>query len=324
MMNAWNIVGHDWAVDLLSRRLEADRIGHAYLFAGPAGLGKALFARRLAQAINCVEPTPPCGVCRSCELIARGQHPDLHLIEPENEKIKIEVIRELHNVLSMRPFEARFRVAIIHRLDRATESAMDALLKTLEEPPSMSKLILTADVGETLLPTIVSRCQVIPLRPVPAVEIESALTAHFDLPADAAASLARLSGGRPGWAIRAAESPEAQSEHTQILDALVGLLRSNRAARFAYAEELARYDNLKPVLELWQSYWRDVMLLAEGSRVAPIHSDRTGELQEVAYAAGPEAARRALIAVRDTIHALSRNANGRLALEVMLLDFPYV
>lgn len=324
MMNSWNIVGHDWAVDLLSRRLDAGRIGHAYLFAGPAGIGKALFARRLAQAVNCTGETPPCGVCRSCDLIARGQHPDLHLIEPDNDRIRIEAIRDLQNALSMSPFEARYRIAVIHQLDRAVPAAMDALLKTLEEPPSMSKLILTADVGETLLPTIVSRCQVISLRPVPAAEIESALTAHFDLPADAAASLARLSGGRPGWAIRAAESPESQTEHTQILDVLVGLLRSNRAARFAYAEELARYDNLKSVLELWQSWWRDVMLLAEGCRVDPIHADRADELNEVAYAAGPEAARRALIAVRDTIHALSRNANSRLALEVMLLDFPYL
>src|SRR5688572_27676807 len=116
-MNYWGIIGHDWAMQHLADRIAGGRVGHAYLFSGAAGLGKMLFATRLAQAINCTGANPPCGECRACTLIARGQHPDYTIIEPENDKIKIEEIRELQNTLSMRPFEARFRVAVIRSFD---------------------------------------------------------------------------------------------------------------------------------------------------------------------------------------------------------------
>jgi DNA polymerase III subunit delta' len=324
MESNWGIIGHERAVELISERLARGRISHAYLLAGPQGIGKTLFATRLAQAINCIGDNPPCGECRACELIGRGQHPDFHILEPENDKIRIEAIRDLQNVVAMRPFEARYRVALINRFDRATESAMDALLKTLEEPPSMSKIIITADVGEMLLPTIVSRCQVIPLRPVPAAQIEAALRERFDLPQEQAGALARLSGGRPGWAINAAQNPESYAEHSQIIDTLIGLLQSGRVIRFNYAEELARYDKLRETLEIWQSWWRDVMLLAERSQVVLVHTDRIADLEMIADQAGSEAARRALIAVRDAIQYLGRNANSRLTLEVMFLEMPYL
>src|SRR5436190_10372054 len=108
MESNWGIIGHEWVVQLISERLARGRISHAYLFAGPQGLGKTLFATRLAQAINCTGDTPPCGECRACELIGRGQHPDFHIMEPENDKIRIEAIRDLQNIVSMRPFEARY------------------------------------------------------------------------------------------------------------------------------------------------------------------------------------------------------------------------
>ena len=324
MESNWGIIGHEWAVQLISDRIERDRTSHAYLLAGPQGVGKTLFATRLAQAINCTGDNPPCGYCRACDLIGRRQHPDFHILEPENDKIRIEAIRELQNVIAMRPFEARYRVALVSRFDRATESAMDALLKTLEEPPSMSKIVITADIGGTLLPTIVSRCQVIPLRPVPPTQIEASLQKQFNLPPEQAGVLARLSGGRPGWAINAAQNPEVYAAHSQSIDTLIGLLRSGRVARFNYAEELVRYDKLRETLEIWQSWWRDVMLLAEGSQVVPVHADRMSDLEMIAGQSGTEAARCALIAVRDAIQYLSRYANPRLTLEVMFLEMPYL
>lgn len=322
-MTDWGIIGHEWAVQHLADRIASGRVGHAYLFSGAAGLGKMLFATRLAQAINCTGLNPPCGECRACSLIARAQHPDYTIIEPENDKIKIEVIRELQNTLSMRPFEAKYRVAVIRSFDRASGAAMDALLKTLEEPPSQSKIILTADVGESLLPTIVSRCQVIPLRPVAADVIEAGLIGR-NVDAEIAGALSRLSGGRPGWAINAAEDTAAYEQHMQSIETLMGLLRSGRVARFNYAEDLGRYDGLKAVLEVWQSWFRDVMLVAEGSRVRPIHANRLDDLQAVADSAGGEGARRALIAIRDAMYFLQRNANTRLTLEVMFLEMPYI
>lgn len=322
----WGIIGHEWAVDLLRRRLAAGRLGHAYLFTGAPGTGRATLALRLAQALNC-EAGPgrsPCGECRPCRLIGRGQHPDLHVIEPENRSIKIEAVRGLQHDLTMAPYEARTRVAILQDMQAASDQAADALLKTIEEPLPTTRLLLTAESAETLPATIASRCQVLLLRPVPAETLARALAARYDVSTEKAALLARLSGGRPGWAIRRAEDPALLEGRTAIFEALLEVLHADRTARFAYSESIARDDTLPDVLDLWQSWWRDVLLLSEGSSVPPVNADRAADLQDVAVAVTPEQARTALRAVRRTIAALDVYANTRLALDVMLLDIPRI
>jgi DNA polymerase-3 subunit delta' len=327
MESNWGIIGHEWAIELLSGRIATGKTTHATLITGPQGVGKMLLAMRLAQAVVCTEASPPCGECRACLLVERGQHPDVHLLEPENERIRIETIRELQNTISLRPFEAPYRVAIIRRFHRATEQAMDSLLKTLEEPPSQSKLILTADLAGSLLDTIVSRCQGIALRPVPTSLIETALIEREGLPEANAALLAHLSGGRPGWALDMARDAEAWEVYQAQVDGLMDALRGNRSYRFTLAEEIAKRENARSIvdlLEIWQSWWRDVLLIAAQSGIPPNHSDRVADLQIVAEAAGIEAATRAINAIRETVQYLDRNANQRLALEVMMLELPYL
>lgn len=324
----WPVYGHDWAVQHLRRSIAHQRVRHAYLLTGAESIGKTLLAHTFAMALNCTAPQVdqrPCGVCRSCKLIRSGNHPDMLYpdFDPTTGTLRIEALRALMNRIAMKPYEGRYRVAILADFDRARPQAQDALLKTLEEPPPYAVLILLTTALENILPTILSRAQVLPLRPVPSGVSYAVLTQVYDVEAEKATLLARLSGGRMGWAIRAATEPDALEQRAQALALLETCLNSNRAQRFKLAEDLARDKRaLPPLLELWLTYWRDLLLLAEGSPVKPCNSDREVEMQQRLYNITPEEALRATRATLTLLDNLPRNVNTRLALEVMFLDYP--
>jgi DNA polymerase-3 subunit delta' len=309
---------------LLAQRIATDRLAHSILFTGPPGTGKTTLALALARTLNCTDPAPPCSVCRACRLTLQQVHPDLQIIQAEpGERLKIDRIRDLQRGLALAPFEARYRIAIIRNMQQATPNAADALLKTLEEPPLAVRMLLTADMAEAVPPTIVSRCQVVALRLVSAARIEQALVDRWQAEPERARVIARLAGGRVGWALRALEQPETLADRDRDLDDLQNLLGAGRVARFAYAEALSRErDRIPNLVETWQAWWRDVLLVAEGSSAPLTNEDRHAILEAQAAQVGASSARQALEAVRRVADQLSKNANVRLALEVLLLDLP--
>src|SRR3972149_1375972 len=158
MTGNWNLLGHEWAVDMLRRHVTRGELRHAYLFAGPPGLGRRTLALRFTRAINCPQPGAPgepCGACRDCKQIEAMQHPDLSVVQAEAEggALKVDQIREVRHAFSLKPYQAKFRVALFLRFQEANDNAANALLKTLEEAPAHAILLLTADTPEQLLPT---------------------------------------------------------------------------------------------------------------------------------------------------------------------------
>ena len=317
----WHTVGHDWAIDLLQHALKNGRLAHAFLLVGPEEIGKSTLATELAAALNCSGAEPPCQACLACRKTLSGTHPDVTRVEPQNGRIKIDQIRDLQRQVSLSPYEGRTRVCLITDLHLATTEAANALLKTLEEPPPRVILVLTAtDIG-LLLPTVVSRCQVLALRPVATEVIIRLLCDHEHCSPEQATMIARWAAGRIGWALCAARDPGLLSARQQQMDNLVTLLNQKRVERLRMVEGLSKRENLHEILQLWQVWWRDVVLVASNCADLVTNSDRMDTLHLLAQAYGIGSAGSAYRNVGSTLEMLEQNVNPRLALEGLVLSW---
>lgn len=333
MEHNWNMTGHQWAVDMLRHQAAQGDVRHAYLFCGPPGLGRRTLALRFAQAVNCPTPSAPgepCGTCRDCRQIAAMQHPDLDIIQAldedgqpkENGMILVENIDHLPVKVLLKPYQSRYKIVLILRFQQANISSANKLLKTLEEAPAHTILLLTADNPEQLLPTIVSRCEVLRLRPLPVADVEQDLLEQ-GVEAERASLLAHISGGRPGFARRLVQDDSLLTLREERLNDLQSLLRASRVEKFAYAEKIAKEkESMRQALMFWQTYWRDVMLGVTGSDAPQVNVDRAAEIGDLAARVDLSAVRKVLAGVEGALERLDRNVNPRLLMEVFLLDLP--
>ncbi len=320
------VYGHDWAQNLLRAAVLARRTAHAYLLTGPEQVGKTTLARSLAQALSCAAPVDSglgaCGRCRACRLAAGAGHPDHHLVEPIGGTLKVEPIRDVIREAQRAPIEAPYKVFILCEFDRATAAAANALLKTLEEPTATTRLLLTSSRPAGLLPTIVSRCQILNLRPVPAATIAAALQERCDVSPEQALLLAGLSGGRPGWAITTAGQPEAWERYRRYLTDMERLIGQNSFERLQYAARLAGETDVETVLQSWLLWWRDVLLVQHNGDTLILHRDRLETIRQMAGRIPPAQVRRFLQALLATATYLRQTVNAQLALEALLLKAP--
>jgi DNA polymerase-3 subunit delta' len=330
----WKVHGHDWAVELLSAHASGENLRHAYLFIGPKGVGRRTLALRFAQALNCASPPAPgqfCDECRHCRQFLAMQHPDLSLLVPEegHKDILIDQIRELQHSLALAPFSGAYRIALLLDFQRATTQAMNALLKTLEEPQDKVVLLLTADALESLLPTIVSRCEVIRLRPAPIASTGMYLQSENGLSSDEAKFLAHLSGGRVGAALRFIEEPEALTHRRDALETFFELLPAPRYERFKYAHALTKHyetarKNVGEVLPIWLSFWRDVFVKVSRADMPLVNLDLEAQVNFLAANLDLQAARSLVTAHEKAMQYLDSYASPRLLAETLMLQWPFI
>jgi DNA polymerase III delta' subunit len=239
--------GHPAALAAIGAMIRVGAPG-AVLLVGPSGIGKTTLALDLAAGLLCTadDATRPCGACRACRLVFRGNHPDVHRLGPEGPGRQVVIggpgkprgIRDLIGELALLPVEGGARVAIIEAAHRMNEDAQAALLKTLEEPPGATTIVLCADAEEPLLPTILSRCARIRLGPVGVRDIEAILADQGAAEPPVAARAARIAGGRPGLALAWVRTPDALRDRDAIGRTLLDLADARPGDRLATVRAL--------------------------------------------------------------------------------------
>jgi DNA polymerase-3 subunit delta' len=357
------IFGQDPAVNALRRSLQAEQLPGAYLFVGTPGVGKGALARAFAQAAACLTPaTDPfdaCGVCESCRRAATDSQPEIVTIRPAGEQMQIWQFWDrdnrpggvLSHTLTYAPAIGRRRVYILENADALTESAANSLLKALEEPPSYVLFLLLASHPARVLPTIVSRCQLVRLRALPADALTAYLRDTVGIAPDRAAMLAAYSEGRIGQAMQLAQNPAVAEEIGRILDFAEGLPVAPRIRALKLAEQMRKLATqikalvgeepaegdgdaegaaspkeragrrqLAALFDLLVAFYRDLLtLLVCGSSARIVNQDRAQTLSKLAYKGTPERWSQCLDALLLARRRLDANANIALLTEALLM-----
>lgn len=316
----------------------AQPVGHAFLIAGPSGVGKAALAVAFSQTLCCTgadagEQEKPCGVCRACRNVARGTHPDVEIFDLERQAIyaekgarganlSIETIRRLRASAALLPLESKRRLLIIDDAETMLEPAQQALLKTLEDPPSTVTILLLADEPERLLATVRSRCQQIVVHPVGLPAVAAALE-KTGLDAERAAEIAALSRGCPAWAREAAGNPKVLQGRRGEWDSATEWLQASRYDRlvtaFRYGDQFSkRRAEVVGVVQAAVQILRAEML----RRVDDDFHDSSVADVRIGSAVTPFDLSQAVKASMLCLADLDANVRSRLALEAMVMSWP--
>ena len=310
------IIGHQQIVEQLQHTVASDRIAGAYLFVGPTGVGKETVARYFAQLIFCQQETQSpvaCGTCLACRKMDSGNHPDLQFIRPEGSLLKIGQIRELQKRIIYEPLEASRKIYILTDVERMNAEAENCLLKTLEEPPAASVLILLTSNIRVLLPTTRSRCQILQFHPMPTQELGKILVEQFSVAPEQATALAIAADGAIGTALARLEKGEVHTEEVPEI-----LKETDPLAAFRLAEHLKNNPETLGELATW---YRDLLFLQQGAPIELItHIHSIAELQSIVPRYSRLRIQQAIQTVFNTKSLIDNtNTNATLALEVMCL-----
>jgi len=325
-MSFTEVLGHSKPIEFLKRAIKKDMLAHSYLFWGNEGIGKKWVALQFAKTLNCLQGGPEqgdaCDQCISCKKINDGLHPDVIVLEPENQTLKVDQVRQMQRDLAYRPYEGRRRVCILAASDRMAPNMSNVLLKTLEEPPLHTVIILLANNTRLLLPTILSRCRPIHFNPLPIPLVSQWLMKQRGLDEREAHLLASLSEGSPGKAVEIQEEIR-HIPREELLKEWVGLKALPFEKMEGWIESLPLHrENLLLIIEVAKTLLRDLIMvktLKEGSKL--IHSDLLQEMEMIAQAWSLSSLLNRIEALHQTMLAIRSNANMPLALEAMMLSW---
>ena len=318
------IIGHEDVVRHLQNAIRTDKVSHAYLIGGERGSGKRLLATVFAMALQCREQDiEPCQTCPSCRKIQSGNHPDVIYVTHEKpNSIGIDDIRDqLIGDIAIRPYESTYKIYIVDDASKLTLQAQNALLKTIEEPPSYAVIMLLADNPDALLPTITSRCVKLNLKPVSDEEMKEYLISQLHVPDYQAEIEASFAQGNIGRAKHLAES----TDFMEMTEDVVRLLKRSRQMEVAEMIDTVRAwstdkQDIYDRLDIFSMWFRDVLVFKATREVdGLIFKEEINAISERASVSSYEGIEKILEAIQSAANRLRANVNFELTMELLFL-----
>lgn len=318
------VLGHSKPIKLLQQAIKNDKVAHSYLFLGNEGIGRKFVAIQLAKAINCFnneDAQDSCDRCGSCKKIDKNIHPDVLILEPSGQTLKIEQIREMQKDLSYRPYEGRRRICILSGADRMAPNMSNSLLKIIEEPPLHTLIILLANHVKSLLPTIVSRCQIIRFYQLPISMVSSWLIKEKGLKRQEAILLASLSEGSIGKALEISKEIETIPRE-RLLFELIGskCLTIKNTRNFLELFQEDEREDLILLLEVCKTLIRD-MIMVKINENSIINFDLLENIKKVSQNWDIKSLLTRIDLLHQTMSAIRNNANIKLALRMLMISW---
>ncbi|MBD3359562.1 MAG: DNA polymerase III subunit delta' [Candidatus Buchananbacteria bacterium] len=335
----WQTIGHNKIVKILQKSIESNKLAHAYLFSGKEGLGKRFLAEKFINSILCHDynlqnkqevKSLPCNDCVFCNQLNKKIHPDVYFLKKEEDKknISVEQVREMQKVLHMASFLNSYKIALIDSADDLSESAQNALLKILEEPKSKTILLLISSDYKGLLPTIVSRCQIIRFLPLANETIFKHLL-ELGASREQANLLAALSHGQIGGAINFYKNQDFLNEYIENTKQFLALFNNNISNQFKILDNLlVGFKNnfeinnqLNKELDYWQLVLRDILAMQYNLDNLVINLYFKDKLADLAKKYKSWQIIELLAKIKAVKQYLKYNINPRLAVENLVLNF---
>ncbi|WP_105618887.1 DNA polymerase III subunit [Vallitalea okinawensis] len=319
-----DIIGYEDIKKHLQNSIRLNRLSHAYIIEGLEGSGKKLIAGTIAKTLQCEEKgDTPCNTCISCTTFDSGNHPDVIYVEQMKKKsIGVEEIRkQVQDTIDIKPYKYPYKIYIIDRAEKLTEQAQNALLKTIEEPPGYAMILLLTKNSNSFLPTILSRCVLLNLRPQSFDIIKDYLIKSEGVPDYQADIYAQFSNGSIGLAKKLAISEEFVSMKEEMISLLTTLKTINKVERMNQYKELEKYkDQIQSILDFMTIWYRDILFYKElGDTGYIMNKDNIDLIKEQSHGTY-ESILNNLQLIEETKYKLRRNTNFQLTMEILLLN----
>ncbi|KNF09826.1 DNA polymerase III subunit gamma/tau [Gottschalkia purinilytica] len=318
-----DIVGHESIINSLKNAISSNKVAHSYLFEGAKSIGKEKLAKTFAKALLCKDgDNKPCEKCSSCIKFESGNHPDFCLENPLGDSFKKEQIESIQKDIKMMPYEGNRKVYILNNIDKMTQEAQNSFLKTLEEPPEYVTIILIVTNSHSILPTILSRCQIIKFAPISNDKVEKALVDIYKIEREEARFLSSFSNGIIGKAINLYQNEGFKKLREEVITVIDTTLSGDKFKIFSLSEFFdENKENIEDILDMMLMWFRDMLIYKEaGNSEYIINMDKIDIISKHCKSLSQEKIHDIIETIIKTKDSISSRVNYQLAIEVMLLS----